>query len=102
MAERYKTSPAEILRIDDPYWAYCLNEAVYIFMAHVEDVLYQSVRLIKDPEQRVAVQTDMLRRLLADEEPEGEAATSENGETAPKAPPAPRKGRFKDPADLFH
>lgn len=37
MAQRYRTTPAELLYLDDEYTAYCFNEACAIIMSHMDN-----------------------------------------------------------------
>jgi hypothetical protein len=39
MSEQYKTRPSNLLGIDDPYAAFCVDEAIYIWGSYVDSEL---------------------------------------------------------------
>lgn len=86
MAQRYRTTPSQLVGLTDPYTAWCLDEAVYIFANHVESKLAEAANRQKGEKQKAAAKQRMLTSLLAD-------AADKEGEAA--------QGKFRDPAAGF-
>lgn len=85
VAQRYHSRPSQLLAIDDPYAAYCLDEAVTTFCQGVEAKLEEvpTPKGKRGGERRQANQQRVLNKLLG--------VTPE--ETKPK--------QFKDPMELL-
>lgn len=124
MAKEYRSRPSELVGIhDDPYTAFCLDEAVTMFATHVENELRRVSENTKQSPKTAANRRRMvLMNLLKDDLPpltrEGWAqmpqSTKPTGkfsegvitdeEAAAKGFPAPvRFGNrsYRDPAELF-
>lgn len=99
MAKEFQTLPSQLLSIDDPYAAWCFNEACFMWGVYVESELHQAGRDTKDrkgnKEHERALNKRKLRMTALMTEP---TKPEEEGKAHPT--PAPKK-RFKDPADLF-
>lgn len=99
MAEQYRKRPSELLGLsDDPYSAYCLDEACYLWGAHVETELEMASRDPKDLNRKEVKSAQnrrqlVYRRLMEGVEAGGPTASSvEEKKTT--------SGRFRDPALL--
>lgn len=68
---------------DDPYTAFCLDEAVALWGNAVEQEMERSVEGVSDPHMRLGARQRAFDRCMSD----------------PDEPVAP--GRFADPAQLF-
>lgn len=82
MAQRYRTRPSELLALEDPYVAWCFDEAVMTFVVGVEAKLEEvpTPRGKKGHEKRKKLQDDLLSKLLRMPKP---------------------KLKFRDPADMI-
>lgn len=83
MARAYHCRPSELLGVQEPYEAYCLDEALYLWGSYIENTVAQAGTNINDKRMRQVTKDRMLSSLLAE-------------------PDAPVKaGTFRDPADLL-
>jgi hypothetical protein len=78
-ADDWKTTPANLLGVDDDYVAYCLNQAVNYFGKSVEEKMDKAASNAKNEKSANAARQRALKRIL---EPAG-------------------TGQFMDPAALF-
>lgn len=88
--------------LDDPYTAYCFDEAVYLWGAYVENELREAgegAKTKKQGEQKVRMRISQLLNPPKREAPVYEAKKEVAG-VGLKAIPA-KKGRFRDPASMF-
>lgn len=79
------------MHLDDPYVAFCLDEACYVWGRHVEYELDLASRDPKDLSRKEYKQATARRTRTFDSLMNGEAESK----------PVPQKGRFKDPATMF-
>lgn len=84
MANRFRTRPSQLLGIEDPYIAYCFDEAAYTWGMFVQSQLKEAEEGAKKPEQRQAARDRAWNRIFKDEK----KRESE-------------KGVFRDPATMF-
>lgn len=111
MGQELRVRPSVLAGVGDPYTAYCLDEAAYLFGSHVESELRRvsdGVKKAKDA-QRKRQQT--LASLLAEDPPEATAVAARPQEQDPyftpeqiaKLPPAKKfdSRHFRDPAETF-
>lgn len=85
MAKEYKTTPASLLGVDDPYASYCFNEAAYMWGLYVEVKLQESTKGIKDDPDNTKheqARRQVIDRLLAPEFQQQSLSTT---------------GKFRDP-----
>lgn len=85
LATRYNCRPSDLLELDDSYKAYCLDQAVLVFVAGVEKKIEDepTPKGKRGDERRKANQQTLLNRLLRIPEEEKKAAS------------------FKDPGSMF-
>jgi hypothetical protein len=96
MSRKFHCRPSQLLSIDDPYSAWCLDEAVYQFGVHVDSELERVGSDVKDDKQRQAMRVNYLQGIL---HRRPELRAREAGATAGKADDKPvASGRFRDPA----
>lgn len=88
MSEAYSSRPSEILHIEDPYTAWCIDEATFMWGNHVEGSLNDASNKAKSDSQKHAARLRVLTNLLSSKDTEGEAE-------------APAKGKFRDPASMI-
>lgn len=88
MSETYSSRPSEVLGIGDPYVAFCLDEATFMWGRHVEGSMDEAASKTKNDNQRHAARLRVLNNLLTPKEKE------------PGTQPAP--GKFRDPASMFN
>lgn len=81
MASRYNTRPSQLLSIDDPWSAWCFDDAVYAWGVYVESELEKASSDGKDEKQRKNKVNLAWKRLFPD--------TSERQEA--------KSGQFRDP-----
>ena len=96
MSRKLRCRPSQLVNIYDPYAAYCLDEATYIWGTHVEIELENSTRDKKENKEA--------KKAIEKRQNRFQALMVEDEEVDPSKPqiksPTSRK-RFKDPADLF-
>lgn len=112
MAKEYGSLPATVLLGEhrasgDPYLAYCINEAIALWGAHVEAALNEaSAPTLKAKEkaeqtkQRSKLQA-VVKRLMEDPLPETEIIPTATGEMKALPPKQEAPKKFRDPAELF-
>jgi len=84
MAKEWHQTPAQLMGVtDDPWVAWCLNEAVFMFGRHVEYAMDTAEKGMTKAEQRSAARQRALDHALGTQSAKG------------------TKGRFRDPADMF-
>lgn len=54
MAETYAAPPSKLIGLDDPYAAYCLDEAICDYMARLRSG--QTLRPAKSPDNRALIE----------------------------------------------
>lgn len=81
MAEQFSSRPSHLLGISDAYTAWCLDDAVYAWGAHVESELQKASDEGQDEKQRKNKMKLAMKRLFPQE---GEAEEA-------------KSGQFKDP-----
>lgn len=87
MAQEYNQRPSALVGLsDDPYAAYCLDEAVYIWATHVERELDMSSKGAKNDKVALQKRQRKLTMLMIDDK---------GGETQASTP------MFRDPAARF-
>lgn len=121
MAQQYRCRPSSLVGVTDPYAAYCLDEAIYLFGNYVEAELRRVSDKAKNAKAAQRERAHMLATLLRDSDElmtvdslKRPISTNHNvatldkddpvsPETAARMPPAVKfTGRkFKDPAELF-
>lgn len=87
MSVEWREKPSSLLHLEDPYQAWCLDEATWMFGNHVEHLMNQAEQGQDKPAQKQAAR----QRALT-------AALKEPGTATTKAPP---KGQFRDPAAMI-
>jgi len=80
-AKTWGQRPSQLLGIDDPYTAFCVDEAVWMWGNHVESELNKATDGAKNKDQARSRLVAATRRLFTEEGEEGE-----------------KKGSFRDPA----
>lgn len=84
LARRYQTRPSDLLKLENTYDAYCLDEAIMVFASAVE----QKIEDVPTPkgkrghEKRQRMQQDLMNKLL-------------------RIPEAATKPKFRDPAKMM-
>lgn len=106
MAEKYGTTPAALLNLEDPWVAYCLNEATYLWSMHVESQLIQATKGSQNEALARMARKGALNLLMQPFPKEWDQT-----ETAPEQmtledpmepkPLTPKSGQYRDPANLF-
>ena len=86
MAESYSTRPSQLLGVDDPYAAWCIDEVSYTWGMAVDGAVERARHNVDDPQHGNAAASAELERLLR----EPKDITSDGS--------APTTGRFRDPA----
>lgn len=105
MSRQHRSRPSALAGVSDPYAAYCLDEAVYIFGVYAENQLNEAEKGAKTDKQRANKRMMRLQTLL--QEPEERPMTTKKNEAQepnkkadlPPAKKAPT--RFRDPAEIF-
>lgn len=121
MAQQFQCRPSSLVAVEDPYAAYCLDEAIYLFGNYVEGELRRVSDKAKNAKAAQRERSHMLATLLRDSDElmtvdSLKRPTTQNHnvatldkddpvspETAARMPPATKftGRRFKDPAELF-
>lgn len=92
MSQTFKQPPSKLLQLDDPYVAFCLDEACFLWGRHVEHELDLAARDPKDL-NRKEYRNATSRRTRTFEKLMNEEAESQPEKTRP--------GRYRDPATMF-
>lgn len=89
MSVEYSSRPSELVGLsDDPYAAWCLDEATFLWGRHVEGSMDEASAKAKSSHQKHQARLRVLQNLLTPKPIEEEEA---------EAP----KGRFRDPAAMM-
>jgi hypothetical protein len=88
MSERYKTRPSQLLGIEDEYWAWCADEAVWLYGVGVENEMSAAAKDSKTADAKHQMRSMVLQRHLA------------RGDHKAMAERAEQSG-FRDPANMF-
>lgn len=101
------TRPSELVGLDpnprhgDAYTAYCLDEAVWLWGSYVEGELDQVRDKAKTAKQAAEKVKMRFRTLMADREPEVEAAAEVDPDFPKHLPRLPAPTKFRDPMSLM-
>lgn len=88
MAQAYNCRPSQLIDVQDPYAAYCFDEAVYLWASYVRNAVTEAGEQIKGYQQKKIMQQRVLQTLLRTRE-----------QVAAEEIP---KGMYRDPATLFN
>jgi hypothetical protein len=88
LSKQLSVRPSSLIDIDDPYVAFCFDQACMMWLNHVENRVYETGQNIKNEAHRQMARMGTLRMLLRVDVIEGEDNT-------------PKKGAFRDPAAIF-
>jgi hypothetical protein len=80
-AKQFNRAPSDILRIEDDYVAYCLDEAIWWFGTYVESEVAaaQKSRGKKDNERKQQVRAENRFREIMGQAPKFATTTADNG-----------------------
>lgn len=98
MATAYHQSPSHLLKIEDDYHAWCVDEAVMLLGRWTENQLEIAAADKKKPAARQAARTAKLEFILNYEVRKEAAQKSKDNPNVKVAPP---RGQFKDPASML-
>lgn len=87
MSQTFHCRASELTHIDDPYLAYCIDEAVFLWGNHVENEMVSAANAQTAEEAKQPARNSTLQRLLM-----------EPGEDPDEMPTA---GQFRDPAAVM-
>lgn len=82
MAKQFRARPSQLVGVDDPYIAYCFDDATYTWGIFVEGKLSEAENGVSKPDQRRAARERMWKQIF------------EADESKPT-------GMFRDPAAMF-
>lgn len=85
MAQRYRVRPSELISVDEPYAAFCFDDACSLWGLHVERRVQEAGSTITNPSLRQMTQQATLAGLLR------------GGKKEVSAPSV----KFRDPAERF-
>lgn len=88
MAEAYSCRPSDLLGIEDPYSAWCMDEAAFTWGMAVDSAVSRARHAQENVELKEAAATAELERLLSEPKEEGDE-------------PVVSTGKFRDPAADF-
>jgi hypothetical protein len=106
MSKEYHQRPSQFLGLDDPYPAWCLDEAVYRFGTALETKMNEAENSVKDLEAKKMARLAVAREMLDLPDDAFENVPPPGGvEFGPDTPSegrsVPSGGRFADPAAAF-
>lgn len=85
MSSKFHNPPSKLLGIDDVYWSWCIDEAVFMYGMGVEDQLNAAESAAPTQETKAGARMMKLKQLL---------------EFDPFKPVDPAKPKFADPARI--
>lgn len=99
MSKEWTQRPSSLLAIEDAYYAWCIDEVVYLFGNHCEGEMNDAENRTKRSDAKGPARVRALQNILDGvSKPKEEPTTGETGEM----PPAPvAAGKFRDPAAMF-
>lgn len=95
---QYHVKPSELLGLDDPYVAWCLDEATYMWGSHVDHEVDRAGHKKQKGEDALKNKRLLTLNRLLDAE-EMPLSVSEPVAETPNADVP--KGKFRDPATMF-